>query len=312
MPPVGCALALGLLLLALPGAESLQHLEPPSSLRDTLASDGTSLPSILYGKVGGGSEAEYLPDQPYFLVHKAAKLGMCVIPKAASTAAAGLFNELNYHGGRVKHYKKGQDMHHLSSVGRFKELNFSAIINGEDGWKWGIFLRDPVERYISAWLSKCTANAGNNPPGQPEDQGINCFGPMVYNTKATMEELVKAFEFRVEIDNIRGLPLNAHWLTQVKAMELMCSIPRSKLRFSSFNGTMGPGMNAMAKDFLNLAGVGPETADKYFPVQSVTGHCTSCRKNLTQTFIRSPKMLKQLKALLGMDYEFWPQLRSSS
>ncbi|CAK0841309.1 unnamed protein product [Prorocentrum cordatum] len=62
-------------------------------------------------------------------------------------------------------------------------INSSADVSKENGWRFGMFLRDPAERFLSSWLSKCVLW---------EDDGRMCLGRRVPSSNRS--SWVPAFE----------------------------------------------------------------------------------------------------------------------
>jgi hypothetical protein len=116
------------------------------------------------------------------LIEPSRKLAFCYIEKNACTQFNRLFNAMN---GIVPadnpFWKTNADSKNYS-IRRYFE-DGADNISKATGWKMAIFLRDPAERFLSAWLSKCDAW---------EHGGIDCLGPQVSNMTDT--EKVELFE----------------------------------------------------------------------------------------------------------------------
>jgi len=87
------------------------------------------------------------------------KFAFCYIEKNACTQFNTLMNRLN------RYEYSGNAVFLKSSYQTFNMD--SEEINKANGWRMAVFLRDPSERFLSAWMSKCVAW---------EDKGANCLG----------------------------------------------------------------------------------------------------------------------------------------
>lgn len=89
------------------------------------------------------------------LVVPSLKLIFCFIPKNAGTQFNRLMNALNGLEHRQGEICSDGDPNYASSMhGNFTHLDFEEALNS-DNWTKAIFLRDPLERFISAYQSKC-------------------------------------------------------------------------------------------------------------------------------------------------------------
>merc|ERR1719429_275400 len=89
----------------------------------------------------------------------------------------------------------------LSSTRTFKNMDMNYV-NKANGWKFAMFIRDPVLRYLSAYGSCCTKNI----LGMYEHD-FACCGPLAWNAENATE-----FVTRVKKDIRRGLPYqDMHW-----------------------------------------------------------------------------------------------------
>jgi hypothetical protein len=110
------------------------------------------------------------------------KFAFCWIDKNAGSQFNLMMNRLNKLKKGVwweSDYKE-LNAHELWKYHRELQVNVSR----EDGWRFGTFLRDPAERFLSAWLSKCQ---------DWEDAGRNCLGKRKV-PKEPVAEAVAAFE----------------------------------------------------------------------------------------------------------------------
>jgi len=117
------------------------------------------------------------------------KFAFCYIEKNACTQFNILMNRLNGFN------YSGNALFLQSSFSKFK-LDREEI-NKANGWRKAVFLREPSERFLSAWMSKCVAW---------EEKGHNCLGGRrVFDTDA--DSGVSSFEEMVD----RDLPAYVHF-----------------------------------------------------------------------------------------------------
>jgi len=190
-----------------------------------------------------------------------AKLAFCFQFKIASEAIVSLFNDANQRAC------DGNRGFMLSQPGRLG-VNWSTVTRA-NGWKFGIFIRDPVERYLSAFLNKCDPLQGTD--------AEHCAGP-TWPKGSTEEQLIQVFEMHVLRQGPYNMPLEPaggqHFLPQTDLIRQDCgfeefSIGRAEFVANSSDHHFGNDVRAM----LERAGVknGDVLADRYFPTAEHLG-----------------------------------------
>jgi len=233
------------------------------------------------------------------------KLAFCYIEKNAGTQFNRLINALNGMSSddSIPFWKS-------NSEGKFKSFNaFSGLgsISKASGWKLGIFVRDPAERFLSAWLSKCDAW---------EYGGIDCLGPRV--TDLTESKKVELFEKTV----VELLPkymakvrangtYNAHYDPQ----HLFCG--GRHLDEYNFVGRLSGSPKHIAEQVEDMlqhqAGIGKSNdlmgfSRKLFPHESRAGH-GSDSKTMLMRFYRNYTIYKTVVDQYAQDYRWAPGLK---
>mmetsp|Transcript_10997 Transcript_10997/g.25852 ORF Transcript_10997/g.25852 Transcript_10997/m.25852 type:complete len:281 (+) Transcript_10997:81-923(+) len=227
------------------------------------------------------------------------KLAFCYFQKVASEHFAPLFNTVN-----LVEDPKDQD----GSTARRQEVQWSEI-SKEHGWKFAFFTRDPLERYLSAFLSKCLPTGSNL---HPVENGLRCYGPM-RSAPVSQEEKIQMFEERTKMDAERGLPNNDHWLSQHTILTRFCDKDKFDPEKVDFIGRMTPDtqsvndqVQAMLRGLTNLTGIAELTA-AHFPVgalalvQCPTVHCTASTR-VFRSFYRKQETVDIVKKLYADDY----------
>lgn len=214
------------------------------------------------------------------------KLAVCYIPKVACEQITNLFSDAN-----------GVSFKFWSSTPPAMNISWSSVTK-QSGWKFGIFTRDPLERYLSCWLSKCTANA----EGVVENQGTNCRG-RVLQEPTSLEGQIRAFEERALLDRVQGHPYpDTHWASQVNNVE-GCGWDRFGPEHADFNINLAGDVHTQVLTMLQTANV-PRNAfltDKYFPAGRIAGH-TSNASNMIRNFYRNPEVLRTVLSFFADDY----------
>jgi len=230
------------------------------------------------------------------------KLAFCYIEKNACTQFNRMMNALNgmSSSDEIPFWKS-------NSEGKFRRY-FKWLEAGEhniskaSGWKLGIFLREPAERFLSAWLSKCDAW---------EYGGIDCLGPKVQDLP--LNEKVEAFEKVVR----EVLPkymasaqadgyFNAHYDPQ----SMFCGgRPLSEYDFVGELSGSPAHIQQQVVDMLKRD-AGLNESDPLmdfprvlFPSKSTAGHGTGST-NLMKQFYRNPEIYKRVTELYGADYRW--------
>jgi len=180
----------------------------------------------------------------------------------------------------------------------------SASIRREAGWSSGIFLRDPAERLLSAWMSKCVLQ---------EDFGLNCLGSLV-EENASKAEKVLSFELMVRealpkyhaVRRARGGSFNSHFDPQA----IFCG--GRGVDSYDFVGVLSNNASAvhsqvtrMLSDWAKIPPDSPiwEALKVNFPATEIAGHRTDSAGNMAD-FYRDPEVLSTVKEIYAVDYEF--------
>ena len=180
------------------------------------------------------------------------RLLFCYIEKVAGTSFNSLFNHIADHkASRLKNMWFLNDWRRLG----LKMKDVVGMLRNES-WHKAVFYRDPVDRFVSAYLSKCVlkSKAGSSRKGSKHCR--DTFGK--YN--ATFQS---AIEVMRQVDAIG----NAHWLQQFQ----FCGDLRNKLfSFDTVELLEPETMNRKVKHMLRKANIsitrGLEIAvDHYFP-----------------------------------------------
>jgi len=235
------------------------------------------------------------------LIVPSKKMAFCYIEKNACTQFNKLFNALNGYGfdphDDNPFWKSNSD----SKDERIRS-HFRKNISKANGWKMAIFLRDPAERFLSAWLSKCDAW---------EHGGIDCLGPQITNMSESKK--VELFEKTV----VELLPkyigfvdavgfYNAHYDPQ----HVFCDGRR--LEEYDFVGKLsGPPAHIQEQvvDMLKRE-AGTEDSDplmdlirKLFPSESAAGHGTGSA-SLMKQFYRNRTIYNRVVKAYASDYRW--------
>jgi hypothetical protein len=232
------------------------------------------------------------------------KLAFCRIPKVASFEFTRMFNKANhYNADGLYAQMKREDYFNFSAPGYF--AIDESTMKKANGWKFAFFMRDPIDRYASAFMSKCVPAAGT---AEIEGQGVHCFGETVPHP-ASKEAVVTAFERRVLSDMSKGkVADNPHWLKQSTVLN-ECGEHFQK-GSADFIGSLSGDMNAQVKEMIRMISpqglaVRFELADLCFPAGAIAGHETA---NVTVTkhdLLRDPYIERALRQMFADDYKIF-------
>jgi len=194
--------------MSLEGAQLMQ-----TSLK-TKARDRPSQKYYRHGKLLPPGTYPYAPEpvEHNFILHPESrvlvapkyKLAFCFMEKNACTEFNALFNMLN--GINIDNGNKLW----WKSTARHQNVSLPDL-TAANGWKWGVFLRDPVKRYLSGWASKCF---------QKEENVWNC-RPDVHalvDESMPLDLQVHRFEeaTRINYENRSRMTDNPHWAQQTQ------------------------------------------------------------------------------------------------
>lgn len=217
------------------------------------------------------------------------RLVLCTIAKVGYQNFNYMFNELNGFRAKDRHASTAENM----------GLEWDSITK-ENGWKFALFTRDPLERYVSAWGSKCLRDEN----GHLEDAGHRCAGEAVSEQQLDEEHVIQAFEKRVQTDLERGIPSgNGHWMTQT-ASATACDWSKFNPQEVDFLGSFTDG-DASSQVFSMLKAVGAadnlDVIDKYFPRNAIAGH-SSDTHGRARLYYRKPETAVGVYRLYEEDY----------
>jgi hypothetical protein len=232
------------------------------------------------------------------------KLAFCYIEKNACTQFNRLVNALNGMSSddRIPFWKSNSDGH----FNTYFKAGLDSISKA-NGWKLGIFVRDPAERFLSAWLSKCDAW---------EYGGMDCLGSRV--TDLPESKKVEAFEKTV----VELLPkymaiwrangtYNAHYDPQ----HAFCG--GRHLDEYDFVGTLSGSPKFISKQVEDMLqhkmGIGESNflmrvSRKLFPKEGRVGHASGTM-NVLKKFYRNHTIYKTVLAQYAQDYRWAPYLK---
>jgi len=246
-----------------------------------------------------------------FLFTQKKKLALCVIPKVASTTFARLFNAMNYgkYAESPKEKPMGAGGHSQSSC---VHLGHCEDVTSANGWTIAVFGRNPIERYVSAFRSKCLAEPNNFVPGRPEKNGTVCYGSVLWDANATLSERVEAFEAHALNDVKRGsLPNDVHWVTQTLNVQQKCGLQRTAFNFfGSMDIPLLPQIESLLQRVKH-----PNASVIIDDLSNKKSHCTTCSPQDTavtcKALLRSSEVVDGLMHLYADDYNFF-EFRATS
>mmetsp|Transcript_64843 Transcript_64843/g.201025 ORF Transcript_64843/g.201025 Transcript_64843/m.201025 type:complete len:317 (-) Transcript_64843:69-1019(-) len=245
------------------------------------------------------------------------KLAFCALQKVGSEHFGPLFagaanpsflQEVRNATDPVQVFNSNYDEVRLMSSG----LAWQQLTR-ENGWSFAFFTRDPLQRYLSAFLSKCTAPGPNL---SPPSGGRDCFGPILDQAAGpvSLEQKRAAFEQRAARDAASGLAQDDHWKGQFAILKDIGGLERFGPGRADFEGSLSlPDVTGQVAAMLGGAGVpnAAELARFFFPprdlekrrsqIQCPSTHCTDADEEL-ETFYANPETVKNVLRLLCDDY----------
>jgi len=245
------------------------------------------------------------------VIHKNWKLALCYFPKVASAEMNSMFNNLNH----LTPEDINGHVFGASSPGRM-DVDL-ANVTQENGWKFGFITRDPLNRFLSAFGSKCLPKEDGSPGdvrycggivGQTEKDGWQ-----IIDHPVEEEEAVQAFEKHVlhfkealyteeeELDTD-----NKHYMRMVDILA-QCGDDRFAPEKVDFIGHLNGPVHHQVRDFLMMGQEVNETeidmfVDKFFPAGDVHGHSSTTHME-AGTFYRNHTIAAMVHKMYEPDYE---------
>jgi len=233
------------------------------------------------------------------------KFAFCYMEKNACTQFNRLMNALNGMSSEdaIPFWKS-------NSEGKFNKYFKRINVNGFDvspisranGWKLAIFVRDPAERFLSAWLSKCDAW---------EYGGIDCLGPRV--TDLPLSQKVEEFERTVvELlpEYMKRVRDNGTYNAHYDPQHIFCG-GRDLTEFN-FVGDLSGSPRFIQLQVIEMlkyhAGIKEsdplmDLPRKLFPSEKTAGHGTGS-SNLMKQFFRNRSIYNKVISLYAEDYRW--------
>jgi len=222
------------------------------------------------------------------LVHRPSKLAFCKMPKVANTQFARMFNALNGRnvtasgsccGGWARRGRYGE-CYWDSAAGRYNITKHEFLVRG-NGWKLAAFVRDPLERFLSAFLN-------NN------FKAFCCLDGSVVrpNVAYSKHTRIRAFEAFVNRSSWRcpergatasclgtNGPDDPHWRHQLAILQQDCGFGVDRLDFLGRLTNDRVNVNLQVRDMLRAVfGVGSRRlvgyARRFFPAAGHTREAT--------------------------------------
>lgn len=230
------------------------------------------------------------------------KFAFCAIEKNACTQFNGLIDHLN---GMM-----GQELPPLLSSHEAMGINL-AEITAERGWRKAVFLRDPMERFVSAWRSKCAVW---------EDRGDNCLG----GRRADNGSIIESFERMVREDypkyqQIRDQQWNGTWNAHFDPQSRFCG--GAGLADFDYIGLLGQNtssVHAQVVDMLRrVARATPNmlnkgSVDRFFPRNAIHGHHARRGSGSVDRYYRDPQVRRMVQESFLDDFELMPDRHGSA
>lgn len=152
----------------------------------------------------------------------------------------------------------------------------------ENGWRWAVFIRLPIARYLSAWGSKCQY-------GEDVDMEalILCGSECRVDNTASLKEKVTAFhahlrDSKKDMDENEGMRHRGdpHWEAQTSFFELY-DVPFEKY---DFVGHLRGDVNGQVRKMLRMVGATEELSEKHFPTDHIAGHQSNLGSNIEEFY----------------------------
>lgn len=257
------------------------------------------------------------------LVDPVRRLAFCGIPKVATTQFRQLINRLN----RLNVYKPQRccgnwepkwlnasySICPYDSVAGHFNITRQQFQSRCSGWKLAAFVRDPLERFLSAFVDKCTMTGEER---LLADQGDNCAGNLSLlwlMRQNSLEKKVEAFE-RMVGEGVPGwaMRINDHWRLQSQTIEKDCGFPLGHVDFLGFLSSNRAVVNSQVQQLLHgtyglSAARAKGHADRFFPhsgyaSQQNRGHSHAAHRDI-KVYFRRKETLDAVMRFLHEDYQ---------
>lgn len=254
----------------------------------------------------GESNADRWTSRGNMILLKDAKLAFCILPKVASDAFVRLFLAAN--GQPI--YPCTTNCSMFQKDATFQGLGLALTdITKAKGWKFAYFLRDPLERYLSAFGSKCVPHVD----GKVRDGGLNCCGEVIKQPDSS-EAYAKVFAHRTSRDRADGIPLfNPHWVPQQQIIHEQCGWDRFSPHNADYIETLNGDVNSKVKTMLSHTGVHVKDfealVDTYFPIAGPNANKASTTSSDFDLFYKEPVTVEAVASLYESDYAVLPLRR---
>jgi len=178
----------------------------------------------------------------YVILYPPKKLAFCFIPKVACKNFNWMFSKMN----GLKRDFGAASLDHFGLT--------EADVSREKGWRWAVFLRNPLLRYLSAWGDKCV-----------HMHNENCV------TEISTTWNVSAFEHHVLETHKRPevLRTNPHWEPQQDA----CGGLRGTDGYD-FVGHLEGDVTGQVHKMLRMVGAPEDLVEEFFPRGKIAQHKT--------------------------------------
>lgn len=296
------AAAAGLaLLLSTSGPRAAAGLKVPTAAHETVALDMKPLePQPL------GCHTSHGPNSRYhfcsrLLVVPEHKFAFCYVEKVACTQFNHIMNTLNGLPWNRKPWMRSSTF----------AMNVSMeSVTKENGWYRGIFLRDPAERYLSAFQSKCVKRTD----GSIEDHGHMCW-PSNFamdrnlSVDSPPEDRLAAFE-----ESVRSL---ARWNQRYpnegnphyELARNMCGGLSSDLHEFDYVGNLEGGydkVQSQVREMFEQANfpINEELLAAYFPSSAPSKDHVTNTSDTVEFYYQHPAIKDLVKTFYARDYEF--------